>query len=194
MKTILKLTTVVALMLSTVVGLAEETKLNLVALTKAKSLLLTLENGSEDLSVRLVDADMNLIYAETITNSTISKKFDLRNLNDGTYYFYTSDNFKNYMYTMVIADNVLRILDTEERVKPYFRKTKNKIYMNFLNLEKTPVEIKVYDADYRLVFSEIRNEELIVEKAFDFSDAFSGSYTVVITDSTATYTEDFTVD
>ncbi|WP_396637224.1 hypothetical protein [Maribacter sp. R77961] len=194
MKTILKLTTVVALMLSTVVGLAEETKLNVVALTNAKSLLLTLENGSNDLDIRLVDSDMNLIHAETITNSTVSKKFDLRNLNDGTYYFYTSDDFKNYRYTMAIADNVLRILDIEESVKPYFRKTRNKIYMNFLNLNKAPVEIKVYDADYRLVFSETRNEELIVEKAFNFSDAFAGSYTVVITDSKSTYTEDFTVD
>lgn len=194
MKTILKITTIFAVMLSTVVGMARETELNLVALDNAKSLLLTLENTSQDLRIQLVDSDQNVIYSEILENGAINKKFDLKNLNDGTYYFYTSDEFKNYAYTISLKGDALNILNKKESVKPYFRKTRNKIYMSFLNLEKDPVEIKVYDAEYRLVFSETRNEELIVEKAFNFSDAYAGSYTVVITDSTDTYTEDFIVD
>ena len=193
MKTVLKVTAVVALMLSTVVSSAKE-KLDLVALNNTKSLLLVIQDSSQDLAVRLVDSDFNTIYSETITNSSINKKFDLKNLNDGTYYFYTSNELRDFVYTISISDNLLSIISEEETVKPFFRKTADKVFMNFLNLSKSPVKIKLYDEDNRLVFSEISNEAIIVEKAFNFSDAFPGIYTVVITDANNTYTENFIVD
>lgn len=193
MKTVLKVTAVVALMLSTVVSSAKE-RLDVVALNKAKSLLLVIQDSSQDLAVRLVDSDFNTIYSETIKSSNINKKFDLKNLNDGTYYFYTSNDLRDIAYTISISDNVLSIVSEEEKVKPFFRKTEDKILMNFLNSEKSSVEIKLYDEDNRLVFSEIRNEEVIVEKAFDFSKAFPGVYTVIISDENNSYTESFIVD
>jgi len=193
MKTVLKVTAVVALMLSTVVSSAKE-RLDVVALNKAKSLLLVIQDSSQDLAVRLVDSDFNTIYSETIKSSNINKKFDLKNLNDGTYYFYTSNDLRDIAYTISISDNVLSIVSEEEKVKPFFRKTEDKVLMNFLNSEKSSVEIKLYDEDNRLVFSEIRNEEVIVEKAFDFSKAFPGVYTVIISDENNSYTESFIVD
>jgi len=193
MKTVLKVTAVVALMLSTVVSSAKE-RLDVVALNKAKSLLLVIQDSSQDLAVRLVDSDFNTIYSETIKSSNINKKFDLKNLNDGTYYFYTSNDLRDIAYTISISDNVLSIVNEEEKVKPFFRKTEDKVLMNFLNSEKSSVEIKLYDEDNRLVFSEIRNEEVIVEKAFDFSKAFPGVYTVIISDENNSYTESFIVD
>ena len=87
----------------------------------------------------------------------------------------------------------VKLMDAED-VKPFFRKTSNMIFMNYLNLDKAKLSIKIFDAESRTVFTQEVTDEMIVEKAFNFEDAFPGTYTVIVKSEGKTYTEDFVVN
>ena len=77
--------------------------------------------------------------------------------------------------------------------KPYFRKTENKLFMNFFNQEMGDVQIKVIDSENRVVFNETLKNTLVVEKAFNFSSAVQDSYKVIVKDGNETYYEYYVV-
>ncbi len=194
MKTIFKVTTVIALLLTTTLSMANGLKMRLKLLNETRSLVLSLENDSEDLSIQLTDIDINVIYLEKLEDGTRNKIIDLARLKDGTYYFPTSDFLRHFVYTVSLDEDIIRILEREEVAKPYFRKTNEKVFLNFLNLNKSKVDIKVYDEEYRVLFSETVTETMIVEKAFNFKGAYAGNYKVVVSNAEKTYSETFVVD
>lgn len=81
----------------------------------------------------------------------------------------------------------------KETTRPVFRKKGDKLYMNLLNLDLQKVNIKVVDSENRVVFNEVIEGELIIEKAFNFEQAFEDNYTVVVKDSEGTYREKLSV-
>lgn len=194
MKNSVKFITVVALMFATAAGMAREPKVNLLTAGKAQSVVLTMEASAKGVQVALMDADLNIIYAEKMSQGLFSKKLNLKDLADGTYYLSADDYLKKYAYTIVLENKNVMIVEADEDVKPFFRKTKNRVLMNYLNLEKSKLTIKIYDAESRTVFSQEVSDEMIVEKAFNFTDAFAGTYTVVVKSAGKTYTEEFVVN
>ncbi len=193
MKALLKITTVVAFMFIAAISMAKEPKLILTAYSEAKTLVLELEDVSSNTSITLKDAQNNIIYAESIKNDLYSKKFNLKNLVDGVYFFETEGEFKSTVYSIKVEDNSLAILDKEEVIKPFFTEVEEHVSLNLLNLDKKDVSIKVYDEDSRLVFEEEITNEMIVEKSFDFSGAYEGNYTVSVSYGDKSYEKYFTV-
>lgn len=194
MKNLVKFTTVVAFMFATVAGMAREPKLNLLSAGKAKSVVLTMDASSNGVQVKLMDSDLNVIYSEKMTQGHFSKKLNLKDLTDGVYFLSADDNMTKYSYTIVLDNNDVKIVESDEDIKPFFRKTDNMIFMNYLNLDKSKLSIKIYDTESRTVFTQEVADEMIVEKAFNFADAFPGTYTVTVKSGGKTYTEEFVVN
>ncbi len=194
MKNIIKFTTVVAFMFASVACMAREPKLNLLSAGKAKSVVLTMQASAKGTQIGLRDADLNVIYSERMSEGHFSKILNLKDLMDGTYYLSADDNFKNYSYTMVLENDSVKITEADEDFKPFFRKTKNMVFMNYLNLDKAELSIKIYDAESRTVFSQEVSDEMIVEKAFNFKDAYAGTYTLIVKSAGKTYSENFIVN
>ncbi len=86
------------------------------------------------------------------------------------------------------SDTELEVLETADKGKRIFRKKGDKVYLNMLNLQGDNVQIKVFDSNKRLLFTEVVKKET-VEKAFNFENAYSDSYTVMVKDSEGTYSE-----
>ena len=86
------------------------------------------------------------------------------------------------------SDTELEVLEAADKGRPIFRKKGDKVYLNMLNLQGDKVQIKVIDSNKRLLFKEVVEKET-VEKAFNFENAYSDSYTVIVKDSEGTYTE-----
>lgn len=80
-------------------------------------------------------------------------------------------------------------LTKKETTRPVFKQKGDKLYMNLLNLDLEKVNIKVIDSNNRVVFSEVIEGELLIQKAFNFEKAFEDNYTVVVKDSEGTYKE-----
>lgn len=194
MKNLVKFTTVVAFMFATVAGMAREPKLNLLSAGKAKSVVLTMDASSNGVQVKLMDSDLNVIYSEKMTQGHFSKKLNLKDLTDGVYFLSADDNMTKYSYTIVLDNDDVKIVESDEDIKPFFRKTDNMIFMNYLNLDKSKLSIKIYDTESRTVFTQEVADEMIVEKAFNFTDAFPGTYTVAVKSAGKTYTEEFVVN
>ena len=163
--------------------------LSLVTKTDAKSLIYELDSTSGVSKIELMDADNNVIYLENIENVSYTKKFNLKNLKDGLYYFTTEDSLKTIIYTIEVDGSDMKILKRKENSKPVFKEENGMVYLNLLNLDKNDVKIEVFDSSDRLVFSEERVNEMIIEKAFNFTKAYEDSYTVVVSDSNNTYYE-----
>jgi len=76
---------------------------------------------------------------------------------------------------------------------PVFKKKGDKLFINVLNLDQNNITLKVYDSAGRVVFKETIKGELIVEKAFNFENAYEDSYTVLVIDDKKTFKERFQV-
>ncbi len=72
---------------------------------------------------------------------------------------------------------------------PTFKRKGDRVLVNFLNLTEGKVVLKVIDSEGRIIFKENIEGALIVEKAFDFSKAYSNEYTVIVVDKLGTYKE-----
>ncbi len=87
------------------------------------------------------------------------------------------------------SDTELEILKSADKGKRIFRQEGDMVYLNMLNLFGDKVEIKVFDSSSRILFKEVIKNESTIEKAFNFTNAYSDSYTVIVKDSEGTYRE-----
>ncbi|WP_339716238.1 hypothetical protein [uncultured Kriegella sp.] len=195
MKKVLKLTAVLAFMLVTSKGLANEPKLNVLSNTNAKSLVFELDASSKETSVKFFDLDGNIMYSEAISGkSAYTKKFDLKDLKEGSYYLKVDNALREIVYTLEVDATDVKIVDKKENAKPVFRAVDGMVFLNLLNLKAANVEIKIYDSSNRMLFEEVVRDELKIEKAFNFKDAFKDSYTLMVKDSNGVYYKDFVVN
>jgi hypothetical protein len=81
----------------------------------------------------------------------------------------------------------------EGEYEPFFRRTGEKLYLNFFNSEMGDVQIKVIDSENRVVYSETLKSHLVVEKAFNFENAVKDSYKVIVKNGKETYSEYYVV-
>lgn len=195
MKTVLKFTVTMALMFITVVGMARDSKLSVVVEKTQKSLFFELEGQSSGTVIHFMDANKNSIYSETISASVnYARKFDLVNLPDGVYVLKADNAQYVYWYTITITGDEVVVSESEESAKPIFKHDGDKVFLNLLNLDKSDVEISVYDSENRLVFTEIMENQMIVEKAFNFEKAYEDVYTLIVKDDLNKYYEDIVVN
>ncbi|MEO1012732.1 MAG: hypothetical protein AAFX53_15625 [Bacteroidota bacterium] len=193
MKTILKTTTAIALMLVMVTGMAKEPKLSVYSDDNAKALVFEWETQNEDTHIQIKDILGNIIFSEDVKETEVYiKKFDLKSLEYGDYFLKAENALRSITYNISIEEEI-RVIEKKENVKPTFRQVANNVFLNYLNLEGEKVEIKVVDNANRLLFQETVKDELIIEKAFNFKNARRNSYTIVISDANGTYYKDIAV-
>ena len=189
MKTSMKFTAIIAFMLTTVVGMAKEPKLNLIVNKETKSFAFVLDTQSEETEIKFLDAQNNILYSDNVSDEMYAKKFDLKKLDNGNYFFSMENSLKSMIYTISVKDEVVSITESKEIYKPFFRKSNGMVYLNLLNLKQDNVEIKVFDSDSRLVYGQGITNETIIEKAINFKTAHADVYTIVVKNSNGTYHE-----
>lgn len=193
MKKVVRSIAVVALMFVAATGLAKEPKLSLTP-NQEKSLNFEMDVTSKQTFVSIVDADGLIIYSENVKElNKYTKKFNLKNLPEGSYFLSVEDSLKETVFAFSVDDTKIVIAKRKENAKPIFRRMEGKVFLNLLNLEKEVVKIKVLDSEGRTVFKETITDEMLIEKVFNFEDAFKDNYTVVVQNNKDTYFEDVLV-
>ena len=91
--------------------------------------------------------------------------------------------------TKAMASNgvVKNFIDVE--LDPTFKRKGDKLFVNLLNLDQEKVVIKVYDSQNRVVFKEVLEGDLVIEKAFNFESAYKDDYRVVVIDNKTAFEE-----
>lgn len=190
----MKFTAIVAFMFTTMVGLAKEPKLSIVSENDIKSLVFELDSQSKETLIQFMDANDEVLYSESIDNEVYLKKFNLKKLKDGFYYFLADDSARSILYKILLEGDDVKIVERKENAKPVFRTLGDKVFLNLLNLDRKDVEIKVYDSESRVVYKETLKDQILVEKAFNFEKAYSDNYTLVIKDGSDIYYENIVVN
>ena len=194
MKKVVRTAAMIALIFATTTGIANDGKLSLISKENTKSLVFEMESKAGSSDIKLVDMNNNIIYTESIRKSEYSKKFDLSNLEEGLYYFTTEDALRAITYTLKVDRADVTILDEKEKIKPVFKEEKDILYVNYLNLDKSNVDVEVYNSEDTLIFSEKRENQMTIAKAINFKKAIKGNYTVVVKDSDGAYYKNVVVN
>ncbi|MBT8293111.1 MAG: hypothetical protein HKP39_13170 [Eudoraea sp.] len=194
MKLNLKFTAMIALMLTTVVGMAREPKLSLITNGESKSLVVELDTQHDKTFLKIIDEDQNIIFSEKVSETSYTKKFDLNELESGSYYFEVDDALRTLVYPISVENKEVKILKRIENTKPVFRLKGDRLFLNLLNLEGKDVQIKVFDSNNRTLYKEVIENETVITKAFNFESAYEDQYTVVVKEGKNIYYEDIVVN
>lgn len=194
MKLNLKFTAMIALMFTTVVGMAREPKLSLIKNGESKSLVVELDTQHDKTFLKIIDEDQNIIFSEKVSETSYTKKFDLNELESGSYYFEVDDALRTLVYPISVENKEVKILKRIENTKPVFRLKGDRLFLNLLNLEGKDVQIKVFDSNSRTLYKEVIKNETVITKAFNFESAYEDHYTVVVKEGKNIYYEDVVVN
>lgn len=175
-------------------GFSSEPMVRLSTVENSKTLIFEFDASDKISSLKLIDANTNVLYYERIEDKNqFKKKFDFSELKWGDYSLIIENELSYSVHAITVSKDALILIEEAENYKPYFRIADERIAINFLNLNKELVTISIYDSENRTVFSEAI-DDIIVEKAFNFEKAFADNYTVVIKTEQKSYYENILVE
>ena len=100
------------------------------------------------LDLSIYDVDGKLIHSEKFdSQKNINRTYDLKALPEGTYFLEAESDTKISRYEISVVGATAKLSDNpvSEVYKPVFVNKKGLIRVSFLNLDKSPVNIKIYD-------------------------------------------------
>ena len=151
-------------------------------------------NKMNKVNLSIYDAEGKLIHSEKVdSQKNINRTYDLKALPEGTYFLEAESETKisRYEISVVGAIATLSAEPISEIYKPTFINKKGLIQVTFLNMDKSPVNIKVYDNENNEVYDSDVILDQEVKKVFDISRINDEEYTFVMTHKDKTYSKTF---
>lgn len=158
-----------------------------------KSLSLRIEQMNEPVSVSFKSKKGIIIYTE-VFKIPVVKKFNLKEMEVGTYYMEINTGETRETYMIEMNSNTFEI-NKEPSVtfhKPFVAIKDNYILITKLNISKNDMKISVYDNDKNLLHASVidgKNENQTIGQKFNITNIKKGSYTFLISTDRKTYTK-----
>lgn len=195
MKNILKNTAILTLLFAITTGMATEPKIDLKTDSEAKILVLEMDATSSKSEVRLTDSNDNIVHYENVSESSYTKKFNLKNLEDGIYYFTVENPLKKLVYTINLNNREIKIANKKESSQiPVLRKSGYRIFLNLLNKDLNTVKVKVVNGNNEQLDSRIFMGDLNIGNVYNFENAIRDNYIVVVHDGKNTYRQSISIE
>lgn len=140
-------------------------------------------NQIKNIDLSIYDANENLISTEKITsNGNFKRTYDLKALPEGTYFLTAESEMKIAKYQIIVVGNAATLASkpSSEVFKPVFMRKNGNVSLSILNLDKSPVNIKIYDEDDNEVYDSKQLTDQNVIRHFDLNPNFSDKYTFVV--------------
>ncbi|SFC94788.1 hypothetical protein SAMN04487987_102154 [Algibacter pectinivorans] len=175
------------IMFTTMLSFANEANLSIVK-NAAKKTSLTLTNVKQGNLLSIKDVFGITLYKEVIKeNGTYTKGFDLTALPNGAYLFVLDKDIEINTIPFTVKSNIVAFNKAKETTvfKPNLRVEGDLVFVSKLNLEETPLNIKVYytqkgSTTSDLIFSENITDTKIIERTFKLENKQLGSFKIVI--------------
>ncbi len=135
-------------------------------------------------SMLFIKDDKGLVlYKESIvTSGAYSKGFDLTSLPNGEYFFELDSELEVVVIPFDVEGSVVNFKKEEKNTifKPVIRVKDDIVYVSRTSYEEAPLEYKIYFAQNSdVILSEKFENESVVERIYDFSQAEKGEYLFV---------------
>ena len=151
-------------------------------------------NEVNKVALTIYDANDKLINSEELNSKgIINRTYDLNALPEGTYFLEAESEFKVARYEISVVGKIASLSDSPLSVvyKPIFVNKNGLISLSILNLDKSPVEIKIYDADNTEVYKSTILTEQNISKFFDINEIGVKNYTFVMSYDNKVFTKNF---
>ena len=150
---------------------------------EGNKLYLSLENVSEQTSIRILDAKEFTWIEEKVTVSGQFKKvFDLGTLPIGSYNLIIKSNFKEIVQPLSISSEEL-IMDESKRTE-YFQanllQKRGNLKLSLLNPTNSEVRIIVINMQGRKVFQESIKDQQVIDVNYNLKQLPKGYYTIIV--------------
>ena len=138
---------------------------------------------AEDVNLSLIGSDEEVLFEEKIHASAASSKiYDLNALPDGNYVLKVESDVKLAKYTVTIKDGEALVSEPKlsNIFKPVYTQNDQVITLNLDNLDKNPIEVKVYNEYNDEVYNEVFKDKTQLTKKFNISKTDSKELTFVV--------------
>ncbi|AXT54853.1 hypothetical protein J8L88_17860 [Aquimarina sp. MMG015] len=123
-------------------------------------------------------------HGEVLFNVTLEatpsyqKYFNLGNVPDGVYFVETEAEYEIKVTPLLKNQKGVSLINTSAVTvfKPLVRAESKFIKVMFNNTEKSPVNLTIYDNEFRVLEEVIGNEEEVLKRTYDFSKMPKGEY------------------
>jgi hypothetical protein len=147
--------------------------------------------NSKRIKLSLRDTRGFVLYNKNIkSEGTYAKKYDLNNLPKGRYKLDLEDGINSRSYTIVLSDSELTVLDNYNLIvstqdnktsfKPFMSQRGDILDLMVFSPELAKHEIRIYNQQNEIIFSEVEDKKLNIERQYDFSLLESGLYNFVV--------------
>ena len=145
--------------------------------------------NSKRIKISLRDTTGFVLYKKNIKHEgSYSQKYNLSNLPKGRYVLNLEDDISLRSYTIVLSDSELTVVDslvvsTKKNIaafKPFMRHRGDILDLMVFSPELAKHEIKIYNQQNEIIFSEVEDKKMNIAKQYDFSLLESGIYDFVI--------------
>lgn len=151
-------------------------------------------NKMDKVDLSIYDAEGKMIHSEKVdSQKNINRTYDLRALPEGTYFLEAESGMKISRYEISVVGKTATLSTNaiSELYKPAFINKEGLVRVSFLNMDKSPVNIKVYDRANNEVYDSDVILDQNVKKVFNINQVNDEEYTFVMTYKDQSYTKTF---
>ena len=152
-------------------------------------------NMTNKIDLSIYDANDKLIHSEMVNSKkNIDRTYDLKALPDGIYFLVAESEMKISRYKISVAGATATLSENaiSEVYKPVvFLDKKGLVALSILNIDKSPVNIKIFDDEENVVYNSAILTDQTINKIFDIKNIKLETYTFVMTYNNKTFTKSF---
>ncbi|MBP6758270.1 MAG: hypothetical protein KA133_03385 [Flavobacterium sp.] len=151
-------------------------------------------NKMDNVDLSIYDAEGKMIHSEKVdSKKDINRTYDLKALPEGKYFLEAESDTKisRYEISVLGATASLSANAISEIYKPAFVNKQGLVRVSFINMDKSPVNIKVYDKANNEVYDSDVILDQDVKKVFNINQINDEEYTFVMTYKDKTYSKTF---
>lgn len=190
MRNLLKLTTVALFMLmfTAVKADGDEPRLVFEVKEDVKSMVFELDTPSEQAALKFSDLQGHVLFAEDITKRAgYIKRFNLKELPEGTYSLTTDNVIRTIVYTIAVEEGNASLINKKIMLKPVYSNKENKVYVRIPQTNGKKVYVSIYNEKGEVIREERFKEGSGITKVYNFTDAAKGTYSVRVWNSNGIY-------
>jgi len=149
------------------------------------------ETNKLDLSI--YDSEGKIIHSENFDSPIVNRTYDLKALPEGIYYLIAESEYKISKYEISVIGLTAKLLEPaiSEEYKPVLKEQDGLVKLTFLNLDKSPTLIKIYDKDGDLVYDSGVLRSQYIFKIFDVNNFQNEDFTFEVLDNDKTFSKTF---
>ncbi len=183
MKNLIKKSLLVVAVLTTIVMSGANINNNVeVNVIDSKLIDLKLKNSDGDLTISVRDAYGEALYTEKFEGDFFSKKYDLKTLPTGDYYFEIEGYTKINLMPFKVTSEGIEFDNKVESIyyKPTVRQEGDLVFISKVALNNENFTISLYDGHLNMLYKEELSGEINLGKTLNLMKLEKGTYSIVM--------------